>query len=90
MLSDCVRVDRAVLRIDREQHRAAEAVAAGQDLAELRQSLLGAVLLVAGDQHNVLAIAGPGDTVVHDPGIGWEDGAKTQTATITKITITSV
>ena len=53
-----VGVDRAVLGIDGEQDGAVEAVVLGQDLGQLRQRLLGAVLLVAADQDDVLALAG--------------------------------
>ena len=57
MLSD-VRIDRAVLGIDGEQDGALEAVMLGEDLAELRQRFLGAILLIAADEHDVLALAG--------------------------------
>ena len=38
-------------------------------MAKLRQRLLGAVLLVAGDEHDVLALAGAVAPFVDDPGI---------------------
>jgi len=42
----------------------------GQNLAELGQELLGAVLFVAGDQDDVLSRARSVAALVHDPGIG--------------------
>src|SRR5262249_40128615 len=61
-----VRVDRAV-RIDGEQDGALETVMFGQDLGQLRQRLLGAVLLVAADQDDVLAFARPVAAFDHQP-----------------------
>jgi hypothetical protein len=52
-----VGVDRPV-RIEREQHRTAEAVALAEDLREHGQPLFAAVLLVAGEEHEVAAGAG--------------------------------
>ena len=43
-------------------------------LAELRQRLLGAVFLVAADQDDVLALAGPVAPFVDDPRIGGTRG----------------
>ena len=59
MLLRLVRVDRAVGRVDGEQHGAGEAVALGENLPQLRQEFLGTVLLVAGDQHDLFALARP-------------------------------
>ena len=62
-------VDGAVLGVDGKQHGAFEAVMPGQDLRQLRQGLLGAVLLVAADQDDVLALAGSVSAIEDDPGI---------------------
>ena len=67
-------IDRAVLRIDGEQDGALEAVALGQDLGQLRQRLLGAVLLVAADQDDVLALARAVAPFVDDPAAKSESG----------------
>ena len=56
--------------VDGEQHGAFEAVALGQDLGELRQRLLGAVLLVAADEDDVLALAGAVAALEDDPRVG--------------------
>ena len=63
------RIDRPVRRVDGEQHGTLEAVVDGQDLAQHRQGFLGTVLLVAADQHDVLALARPFFPFVHDPRI---------------------
>ena len=42
----------------------------GKDLAELRQGLFRAILLVARDQDDVLALAGAVEAIVDHPGIG--------------------
>ena len=63
-----VGVDRPVL-VDREQHRALEAVMLREDLRQLRQRLLRAVLLVAADQHDVLPLAGPVAPGQSDPAV---------------------
>ena len=62
-------VDRAGGRIDGKQHGTLEPVPLGEDLAQLRQGFLGAILLVAGDQHDVLSLARPVVAVEDDPGI---------------------
>ena len=64
------RIDGSVAAIDGKQHRALEAVAAGQNLPQLRQRLLRAVLLIAADQHGVLPAAGAVESVVHNPLVG--------------------
>src|SRR5262249_25652181 len=64
-----IRIDRAVLRVNGEEHGALEAVMLGQNPAELRQGLLRAILLIATDQHDMLALAGAFEAVVDDPGI---------------------
>ena len=61
------RVDDPRVRFLAEQHRAPESVALAEDLAQHRQRFLGAVLLVPGDQHDVLALAGTFLTFVRDP-----------------------
>ena len=53
--------------VDGEQHGAFETVMLGQDLAQLRQRLLGAILLVAADQDDVLALAHAERTLVDHP-----------------------
>src|SRR5687768_18198488 len=44
-------------RIDRKQHRALEPMPHRQNLPQHRQRFLGAILLVARRQHNMLALA---------------------------------
>ena len=46
-----VRVDRAILRINREQHGAFEAMVLRQNLAQLGQGIFAAILFVACDEH---------------------------------------
>ena len=62
--------DVAVLRVDPEQHRAGEALVLGEDARELRQGLLGLVLMVVGDEHDLLAFAGAFGADVRQRGIG--------------------
>jgi hypothetical protein len=50
------RVDSAVFRVHREQHGAFEPVVLRQNLGELRDRFFGAVLLIAAEQHDVLAL----------------------------------
>ena len=50
---ETIRIDRAVLGIDGEKDRAAEAVTHREDFAELRQQFLGAVLFVPADEDDV-------------------------------------
>src|SRR5262249_55408361 len=59
---------------DREEHRAMEAVAPGEDLGQLRQRLLRTILLVPADQHDVLPLARPDRALVDDPGVGRQGG----------------
>ena len=54
-----VRIDHAGLGVDRVEHRALEAVVLREDLRQLREGLLAAVLLVAAHEHDVLALARP-------------------------------
>ena len=67
---DRVGVDRARLRVDRVEHRAAEAVVPGEDLRQLRERLLAAVFLVAADEHDPPALPRPLPAVDHEPGVG--------------------
>ena len=67
MLLQVLRVDRAGGRIDGKQHGTLEAVALGEDLAQLRQGLLGAILLIARNQHDVLSLARAVAALVDDP-----------------------
>ena len=62
--------DVAGLRVDAEQHRAGEALVLGEDARELRQGLLGLVLMVVGDEHDLLAFAGAFGADVRQRGIG--------------------
>ena len=55
-----VRIDRMIRRINREQDRAFEAVAFGQDYCKLRQALFRPVFFVAGEEDDMFAGAGPG------------------------------
>jgi len=52
-----------------EQHRAGEALVLGEDARELRQGLLGLVLMVVGDEHDLLAFAGAFRADVRQRGI---------------------
>ena len=61
------RVNRAVSRVDGEKHRALEAMAHGQDSGQHRQPFLGAILLVAGEEDDVLALPGSRFALVNDP-----------------------
>src|SRR5262249_54494855 len=54
------------LRVDSEEDGTLEALL-GEDLADLRQRLLGTIFLVAGDEDDVLAFARTGASVVNDP-----------------------
>ena len=54
-----VRVDRAVLGSTAKSTVHLNPCRSGEDLGQLRQGLLGAVLLVAADEDDVLALAGP-------------------------------
>jgi hypothetical protein len=64
------------LGIDREQHRRPQAPPRREDLRELRQALLGAVLLVARDQHDVLAAIGLLRRLERQPRL-WFGGGRT-------------
>ena len=70
MLSLMFGIDRAVLRIDGEQHRAFEAVVLGENFGQLRQGFFGAVLFVAADEHDAFARGGPWAGLEHNPRIG--------------------
>ena len=59
-----VRVDDSRFRIDREQDGAAKTVMVRENFGKLRQSFFRAVLLVAGDENDVLAPARPGGAFV--------------------------
>ena len=62
-----VRVDLSCLLIDREQHRALEAVSHRKNFRQHRQPFLRPILLVARDQHDVFAFARPALAFVRDP-----------------------
>ena len=62
------RIDLAGLAVHREQHRAAEAVALGEDPRQGRHRFLGAVLLVAGDEDDVLPLPRPAARAERHPG----------------------
>ena len=68
-----VGIDQAVGRIDRKHHGAVEAVVAGEDLRQLREGLLTAVLLVATDKDDLLPLPGPIATGDLEPRIGGPD-----------------
>ena len=61
-------LDDAVI-VNREKHCAVESVVLGQDLGQLRQSLLGAVFLVAADEDDLLPLAGTVGPLDYKPGI---------------------
>ena len=61
-------IDRAVLRIDGEQHRTLEAVAPGENLTQLWQTFFGAILFVPADQHDVLTQSGSAVAGEHHAG----------------------
>ena len=48
-------IDQPGLGIDGEEHGTLAAVACGEDLGQLRDQFFAAVLIVGGDEHNVLA-----------------------------------
>jgi hypothetical protein len=73
-----VGIDRAIRRVDGEQHGAAEAVPRRKDLGELRQGLFGAVLLVAADEHDVPSLAGTFASLEDDTGRVDRDGSSEQ------------
>ena len=67
-----VGVDLPGLGVLTEEHRAAEAMVHSEDLAQLREGFLGPILLVSGDEHDVLrrgilAHAGPLSALVGHP-----------------------
>ena len=68
MLSFVAGVDLPLL-VDGEEDRALEALPPGQDLGELRDQLLRAILVVGGDQDDVLPLAGPVRALDDDPGL---------------------
>ena len=65
-----VGVDLAGGRVNRKHDGAIEAVVAGEDLRQLRKSLLAAVLLVAADQDDLLPLPGPVAAGNLEPRIG--------------------
>ena len=65
-----VGVDLAGGRVDREHDGAIEAVVAGEDLRQLREGLLAAVLLVAADKNDLLPLSRPVATGDLEPRIG--------------------
>jgi hypothetical protein len=77
------RVDQARARIDREEHGAGEAMLRGEDLRQLRERFLRAVLLIARDEDDVLALAGALAACIDHPritrGVG-RCGAQSQEA----------
>src|SRR5207245_7698822 len=62
-----VGVDGAVLGVDGEEDGTFEAVLLGENLAELRQRFFGAILLIAAEEDDVLALSRPVGAVVNDP-----------------------
>ena len=64
-----VRIDFAGLRIDGEEDGTLEAMMLGENLAELRQRFFGAVFFIAGDEDDVLALAGAFAALIDDPGL---------------------
>ena len=73
-------IDLAGLRINREQDRAVEAVALRENLRHRGHGFLRAILLVAGDEDDALALAGTGAAFVGEPlilgGVGNGNAAK--------------
>ena len=70
-----VGIDDAALRIDREHHAAVEAVMTREDAGKHWHCLLGAVLLVAGDQDDFFALAEAFFAFVIQPLLGRCGGA---------------
>ena len=62
--------DLARFWIDGVEHRAVKAMAGRQNLGQLRQRLLAAVLLITADQHHLLTLAGTITTRKGIPGFG--------------------
>lgn len=60
-------IDGSVFGIDGEENRALEAVVHGEDLGQRRHGFLGAILLVARNEDDVLAFAGTVVAVIDDP-----------------------
>src|ERR1700722_19715868 len=54
-----LRVDCAILLVDGEQDRAAEAVVSRQNFRQLRQRFLGTVLFVSTDENDILSLRLP-------------------------------
>lgn len=63
-----VRVDLAALPVEREQDRALETVASGQNPGQHWQGLLRTILLVPADQDDVFAGPGPTAASQDEPG----------------------
>ena len=84
MWSVRVGVDDAFV-IDGEEHGAVEPVVLRQDLRELRQALLGTVLLVPAHQHDPLPVAGAVVSLDLQPGIGGERAAGTISSPASRI-----
>ena len=59
-------IDEAGLRIDGKEHRALAAVMDGEDLGQLRDQFLAAVLIVGGDEHDMFARQRPSLALQHD------------------------
>ena len=58
-VGQCQRINRAVGRVDGEQHGAFESVPRRKNLRQHRQRFFGAILLVPGEKDDVLALARP-------------------------------
>ena len=61
-------IDQSGLRIDGEEHGAGATVMDGEDLGQLRNQFLAAVLVVGGDEHDVFAHSRPGLALQHGAG----------------------
>src|SRR5262245_46377362 len=61
-----IRIDGAILRIDREQNRAFESMAFRQDPGHLRQPFFRPILFVAAQKYDVFAGSRPGLAFVSD------------------------
>ena len=60
-------VDDSGVGIDGKQDRTLEAVMVGEDAAKLAEGFFGAVFVVAGDENDVLALAGSGGAFINHP-----------------------
>ena len=70
--------DGAGLRIDVEQHGAFEALMLGQDACEGGQGFLRAILVIAREKNDVLALARASGALVHEGRLGVNRGGKPQ------------